>query len=178
MLSWYLIHTKPHGECVAQANLERQGYEVYFPKVLQPVRRRGLWRERIAALFPRYLFLRLQEGLQALRPVHSSAGVTCVVRFGIRYAVVADQIIHDLRARADPGCGLHRLYLPAQLECGSDVTVLGGPFDGLEGIFDRDEGEDRAVVLLRLLGQDVRASIPACFITSTWSAKSSVHVGR
>ena len=29
MLRWYLIHTKPSGEALAERNLDRQGYDVY-----------------------------------------------------------------------------------------------------------------------------------------------------
>src|SRR5579872_4030151 len=100
MLRWYLIHTKPFAENRAQQHLERQGYEVYLPRLLQRVGlRRG---QRTVALFPRYLFLRLAEGAQALAPVHSSVGVSEVVRFGCCYAVVAEDVIGALRARADP----------------------------------------------------------------------------
>jgi hypothetical protein len=35
MLRWYLVHTKPSGEASAELNLTRQGYRVYFPRVVQ-----------------------------------------------------------------------------------------------------------------------------------------------
>src|SRR5712671_6899317 len=109
MLRWYLVYTKPLTEAIAQANLERQGYEVYFPRAVQTVRCSGRWLERVVALFPRYLFLRLNEGCQALNPVRSTVGVASVVRFGSRYTVVPEHVISDLQARADPLSGLHRL---------------------------------------------------------------------
>ena len=34
MLRWYLIHTKPLSEVLAQTNLERQGYQVYLPRAI------------------------------------------------------------------------------------------------------------------------------------------------
>ena len=101
MLRWYLVHTKPLSEAIAQANLERQGYQVYLPRLAQSVLGRHPRRERITPLFPRYLFLRLREGSQPLGPVRSSVGVRGVVRFGFRYAVVADDVICRLQARAD-----------------------------------------------------------------------------
>src|SRR5450432_1144425 len=109
MVRWYLIRTKPGGEATAQKNLIRQGFEIYLPRVRQTVRRLGRWRENIAPLFPRYLFLRLAEGEQALAPVRSSTGVTHVVRFGSCYAIVPDHIVRSLQGRADPVTGLHQL---------------------------------------------------------------------
>ena len=119
MLRWYLVHTKPLSEAIAQANLERQGYQVYLPRLAQSVLGRHPRRERITPLFPRYLFLRLREGSQPLGPVRSSVGVRGVVRFGFRYAVVADDVICRLQARADALTGLHRLTKPAPLVTGA-----------------------------------------------------------
>src|SRR5256885_13535638 len=146
MLRWYLVYTKPLCEAIAQANLERQGYQVHLPRLVQSVRWRQERRERIVPLFPRYLFLRLREGSQPLGPVRSSLGVSGVVRFGCRYAVVADEVICRLQARADALTGLHRLTNPAPLVTGEAVRIATGPFDGLEGIFQREDGTDRVVV--------------------------------
>lgn len=160
MLRWYLIHTKPSGEPLAESNLSRQGYEVYLPRLAQAVRRGGEWRDRIAALFPRYMFLRLNEGTQALNPVRSTVGVTGIVRFGSRFTTVPDQVVATLRARADPDTGLHRLSRRGQPAPGASVRIGGGLFDGLEGVFEREAGSDRVIVLLKLLGQDVSVCVP------------------
>jgi transcriptional antiterminator RfaH len=160
MLRWYLIHTKPLSETLALTNLERQNYEVYLPRATQSVRFNGHWRDRIVALFPRYLFLRLAEGRQSLSPVRSTLGVASVVRFGSRYTVVPDEIIASLRARADAATGLHRLVRAARLTPGTPVRIRRGPFEGLEGVFEREAGADRVVVLLNLLGQAVSAHVP------------------
>lgn len=164
MLRWYLVHTKPAGERLARENLIRQAYEVYLPRVLQIVRRRGCRREHIAALFPRYLFVRLQEGRQSLGPVRSSVGVSGVVRFGSDYAVVPDHVVTGLQAREDPDTGLHRMSQNAGLSRGDAVAIDAGPLDGLQGIFERQAGADRVVVLLRLLGHEVSVWVPARFL--------------
>ena len=160
MLRWYLVYTKPLTETIAQANLERQGYEVYFPRALQSVRRSGRWLERTVALFPRYLFLRLNEGYQALNPVRSTLGVSSIVRFGSRYIVVPEHVISDLQARADRKSGLYRLGCAARLVPGTRVTVRTGPFSGLNGIFEREAGTERVVVLLGLLGHYASVFVP------------------
>ena len=164
MPRWYLVQTKPANESLAQSNLIRQGFEVYLPRLLQPQRRGGRWRDRIVALFPRYLFLRLVESTQSLAPVRSSVGVAGVVRFGSRYAVVPDHIVADLMARSDPDSGLHQMVSEPIFAPGTRVRITTGAFDGLEGIFERTVGADRVDVLLRLLGQDASVRVPAGFV--------------
>jgi transcriptional antiterminator RfaH len=164
MLRWYAVHTKPLREIDAQLNLEHQGYEVYFPRTVHPVRRRQRAYQQVGPLFPRYLFVRVDEGNQSLRPVHSTPGVTSVVRFGSRYTIVPDRLIGELRAREVPETGLHRLSDKRRLAPGSRVTMVEGPFAGLEGVFAREVGDERVVVLLELLGHDVTVRVPSDLI--------------
>jgi transcriptional antiterminator RfaH len=161
MLRWYLVRTKPNAEATAEANLARQGYELYLPRLLQSMPCRGRWRERVVPLFPGYLFLRLDEGRQPLAPVRSTLGVSSAVRFGPSYAIVPDEVVRELQARANPETGMHRLNLPRRLAPGAQVRILAGPFEGLEGIFQREAGSDRAIVLLRLLGQTASVGVAA-----------------
>ena len=172
MLRWYVIHTKRATETFAESNLQRQGYEVYLPRFAHTVRRRGRLQERIVALFPRYLFLRLNEGLQVLGPVRSTPGVASVVRFGSSYATVPDQLICALQARADSETGLHRMPLPALPAAGSTIKIADGPLYGLEGVFECESGDDRAVVLLNLLGQNTRVQVPIDFILPNLAASA------
>jgi transcriptional antiterminator RfaH len=160
MQRWYLIRTKPAGESLAVTNLDRQGYEIYWPRAVQVVRSNGRWRDRIGSLFPGYLFLRLNEGTQALNPVNSTVGVLGVVRFGCRYIVVPEQVIRDLQARVDPNTGLHRLSNVSVLTAGTVVSIKTGPFDGLEGVFERHAGAERVVILLNVLGQNASVCFP------------------
>ncbi|MGA7824763.1 MAG: transcription termination/antitermination NusG family protein [Steroidobacteraceae bacterium] len=166
MRRWYLIHTKPAGEREAHLQLERQDYQTYLPRLIHTVRRRGLPRVQIAPLFPRYLFLNLDEGRQSLAPVHSTLGVAGVVRFGARFATVPEAIVRQLREREDPLTGLHTLQLP-RLTPGTPVRVTAGVFAGLEGVFEREEGVDRVVVLLSLLGQERPVRFPAGLVSAT-----------
>lgn len=175
MARWYLLQSKLSAESVAQVNLERQGYEVYLPRLLRPTRRRGRWREQIVALFPRYLFLHLEEGGQSLGPVRSTLGVNDVVRFGVSPAIVPDHVVADLRSRADAATGLHRLDCAAALQPGTRVRVTSGPFDGLEGIFEREAGPDRVVLLLNLLGRDTRVRIPVDSVVPSREAERAVR---
>src|ERR1039457_5915383 len=168
MLRWYLIHTKPSREALAQDNLERQDFEVYYPRLKQWVQWRKQPTERITALFPRYLFLQLDEGRQSLRPVHSTIGVATVVRFGFQYTVVPEAVVRELQMQANPDTGLHQLTGAPKLARGAQVRVSAGAFHGFEGIFQRPAGADRVVVLLSLLGHDTAVYVPAQYVQASF----------
>jgi transcriptional antiterminator RfaH len=163
---WYLVRTKPLAERTARANLERQGFSTYLPRLVQVARRRQRWAESIVPLFPRYLFLHLDAGRQSLRPVHSTVGVSNIVRFGARCVVVPDEVVEELRARADPATGLHRLQAAARFARGTRVRIVAGPFCGINGIFERADGAERVVILLNLLGHEMPVAFPTELVAS------------
>jgi hypothetical protein len=78
-----------------------------------------------------------------------------------RYAIVPDGVVEDLRSRADPVSDLHRLHCGPTPVPGAPVRVSHGPFDGLDGVFERQAGSERVVVLLRVLGQNGSVCVPA-----------------
>ena len=161
-MSWYLVRTKPGREKNAELNLQRQNYLVYSPRLLRPARHRGSWVEKVVSLFPGYIFLHLAQA-QDLGPVRSTIGVNSIVRFGHAYAAVPDQIVEDLRRRADPETGLHRLQRFAQMQVGSSVRIVAGVFD-LEGIFQRESGAERVVLLIGLLGRETQVEVSSAFV--------------
>lgn len=161
---WFLVLTKPVGEALAKTNLERQGYRVYYPRLSRACRHRGRWVERVVALFPRYLFVQVEVGQQALGPVSSTLGVSCLVRSGTQPTIVPDGLVDELVGREDPQSQLHRLAGERGFSRGTPVRVVGGSFDGVEGVFEREDGASRVVVLLRLLGREAPVQIPACFV--------------
>jgi transcriptional antiterminator RfaH len=159
-ITWYLTYTKPLGEATARAHLARQGFEVYFPRLWQKIRRQGRWLEKVSALFPRYLFVGVDTAHQALAPVRSTVGVVGVVKFGSNYTEVPRSVLRDIQSRADPVSGLHRLQSPSRLEPGTAVRIAEGPFAGLDAAFEREAGSDRVHVLLNVLGQSVCVRMP------------------
>jgi len=153
---WYLIFSRPGQETVARQQLERQGYTTYLPMVLNARRRNGRRRYVREPLFPRYLFIRLDQVTDNWAPIRSTIGVSTLVRFGMEPAPVSDSLIAAIRARENSD-GLHEIR--SELSEGSTVRVLDGPMMGLEGIFLSRSGEQRAMVLLELMGKLARVQL-------------------
>jgi transcriptional antiterminator RfaH len=157
--AWYLVYAKPRQETVAQQNLERQGYRTYLPLVSQARRRNGRRVNVVAPMFPRYLFIHLDNRSDNWAPIRSSRGVVSLVRFGQEAAKVPNGFIAALRAREDErGVQL----LPAEeYRPGSRVRITDGSFSGYQAVFLAKTGRDRVVLLLDILGQHTRATVSA-----------------
>lgn len=154
---WYLIHTKPRQECRALENLEQQGYTCFLPLFLSEKLFKGRLLFIEEPLFPRYLFIRLATGMDAKSwaPIRSTNGVSSLVRFGDSPARVDDGIIdlirrHELEIKGSP----ERLFNE-----GDRLQVVDGPFSGMGVVFEMADGENRAMVLIELLGKLTRLTL-------------------
>ncbi|MGB5832085.1 MAG: transcription/translation regulatory transformer protein RfaH [Thiohalocapsa sp.] len=155
MHAWYVVHTKPRKESLAEANLQRQDFETYLPSYKRIARHRNTWREIIEPLFPRYLFLRIDPNQQTVAPIRSTLGVTTLVTFGHRLAPVSDEIIDAIRHNAEAQTGL-RIASEHHFKRGDSVAITAGPFEGLQGIFETSSGAQRVALLLDILGKSAR----------------------
>lgn len=155
--SWYLVYTKPRQETLAQENLARQGYGVYLPKLRLMRRRRGKQEAVVEPLFPRYLFIHLDTETDNWGPIRSTFGVASLVRFGAEPAQVPDAFVAHLKAQEGQE-GLHEWAEP-KLKVGDRVRVAEGPLKGVEGILLAKSGQERVMLLLDMLGKEVRTHL-------------------
>ena len=157
MNSWYLIYTKPAGEDVAKENLERQGYETYLPKVLGLRKKRGRSVKAPSAMFPRYLFIHLDNQKDDWGPIRSTIGVQKLVKFGLEAARVPNTLIKYIRERENED-GL--VPLPdKEYKQGDKVRINSGPFEGYEAVFSEKQSKDRVIVLLGIAEKHVAINL-------------------
>ena len=157
--TWFLVRSKPRQEAVALTHLARQGYESYLPlfateKLVR--RKQAIVQE---PMFARYLFVRLDTSGngQSWSPIRSTVGVSELVCFGSRPARVDDALIATLREREAA-----RQASPTTLfASGDSVRITEGAFSGLEAIYQMNDAEGRAMVLLDLLSKPVAMTIDA-----------------
>lgn len=148
MKSWYLIHTKPKQESIAKDNLERQNYSIYLPMVIIRRKRRGRSIRVIEAMFPRYLFIHLNDSTDDWAPIRSTIGVSEMVRFGVIPAKISEDLVAAIKKRENEE-GIHELQID-DFEMGQQVRIAEGPFEGYEAIFKAKSGQERAIVLLNI----------------------------
>ena len=146
--AWYLVYSKPKQEDVAVRNLEQQDYSVYLPYLTEKKRVRGALRDVTGPMFPRYLFIELDQRFDNWSPIRSTRGVSGMVRFGMQPARVPSDFITCLQANAQR---MTEVLAQAQkFSQGDKVVVLEGPFKGYEVVFQAQKGAERAVVLLEI----------------------------
>lgn len=157
MREWYLIYSKPRQEGAAADNLQRQGYEVYLPLILQRRRRRRQVAVCVEPMFPRYLFIHLDEVSDNWKPIRSTIGVSRMVFFGDLPAKVPAALIAALKSEEGAG-GVHETPLP-QLRRGAPVRIIDGALAGYEAIFEAQSGRERVILLLRIAGRPVPVQV-------------------
>ncbi len=101
--------------------------------------------------------------VQNLATVRSTRGVVGLVRAGYELIRVPEAIIHALRARLDPETGLVNLD-PVRIGAGDRVRVFDGPFAGIEGILEAKTGEQRALILMDLLGRQTTVEVDSLLL--------------
>jgi len=159
MNRWYVAQTHRRDEEKAAWHLRRQEFSVYLPRYLTRRRhaRRVDWVK--APLFPRYLFIEMDSEHTQWRCINSTFGVSRLVCNGDRPAPVPEGIVEDIVARSD-NKGLVRLDRMRTFSQGQKVQIMFGALTDRVGMFERLTDEDRVVLLLDMLGRQVRIKLP------------------
>ncbi|MBD8494109.1 transcription/translation regulatory transformer protein RfaH [Pseudomonas syringae] len=143
---WYLIQTKPRQEVRALEHLQRQQFECYQPLTIGTARQE--------ALFPGYLFIRMDQVHDNWYPIRSTRGVARIVTFGAQPVPVHNELIEQIRQRlANPPT-------PATFARGEAVRINSGSLSDVEAIFLTLDGAERAVILLNLLQRQHKVVLP------------------
>ena len=159
--NWFAVVTKPRQEQIALENLQRQGFECFLPMAENPYQRRSKKQQKIIEpLFPRYLFLNAIASQQNLAPVRSTKGVLNMVRFGIELAVVPEPVINAIKACEEKETGLVKIN-PVAIKEGDKVRVFDGPLAGISGVVQETNSNNRALILMELLGRPTTVQVDA-----------------
>ena len=121
MKKWYVIYTKSRKEKVALQNLNAQGYDAHLPliKLEKIIRHKKPIAEE--PLFPRYLFIRLDEqASQDWSPIRSTIGVSQMVRFGNLLAQLTDEVVEMI-------FNLQSQPVMQTISSGDAVIIYDGP---------------------------------------------------
>lgn len=156
-LHWYAVRTKPRKETMAKENLQRQEFETYLPMIQLRKRRRNKWLDVIEPLFPSYAFVHVDPDQTDIAPIRSTLGVIGMVKFGTALTPIPDNVIGFLKKTED-AAGHHHSGKPL-FQRGEKVEIMDGAFAGLEAIYQIEKGEDRAIILIELLGRQNEVAV-------------------
>lgn len=145
-MAWCVVMTKPNHEAIAAANLQRQGFDYYYPRFLK---KKPGTTAVVRPLFPRYIFVFIE---QVWRSLSGTRGISYVLMGNEGPQLVADALIQRIKEREDKN-GLYQLIAPPRFKPGAKVKAEKGPLAGVALIYEGMSGHDRVKVLADLLGR-------------------------
>jgi transcription elongation factor/antiterminator RfaH len=153
---WFLVHTQPRKEALAQYNLRCQSFHGYLPQVKKTIRHARRLRIVQAPLFPRYLFVALDLTVDPWLSVSGTAGVSSLFVCDGRPVPVPEGVVEALISAADDR---DIVRLDDGLVAGDSVRVLVGPFAELIGTLQQLDGPARARILVEIMGSTLPVNL-------------------
>jgi len=156
MKAWYAVQVRVGREAEAAEGLVRQGMKVWLPCIEREVRHARSVKQKRQSLFPGYVFLHLSEQECCWTSIRSTRGVIGAVHFGLFYPVVPQELIEALMENHDESA------IPDvdAIRQGQVVRVCEGAMQGLRGRVLFVSGQERVIVLLNMLSQQVKTTVP------------------
>jgi transcriptional antiterminator RfaH len=151
MAFWSVAQTESLREKTAQRFLEQAGFENYLPMIRTE--------NRIAPLFPGYLFVRIIDRWAA---ISSTIGIISLLSSGELPAKVPDPVIAEIKRKERSG--VVTLPRPRGLQPGDRVRIVAGSFMDRLGLHAGMSTQQRQFVLLELLGRRVRVELPNRYV--------------
>lgn len=160
MITWCVAHTQPLKEIVAKQHLLDQGYEVYMPRFKKTVRHARKVEEKLAPLFPRYIFVGMDLSSARWRSVNGTWGVSYLIMSNdLNPAKVPTRIIDDLRAQEIEN-GIVPVTSLVSFVKGEKVRIVEGAFADQMAIFESMDDKSRVQLLLSFMGREMKMTLP------------------
>lgn len=161
---WCAIYTKPQKEEYAELNLRLRGIDTFYPKLFLP--RSPKRKKQVVPLFPSYLFVRFEIVSGESCSIIWCPGVKRLVSFNGVPAIVEESIMAFLMGQAGPD-GI--ISAQCNVTIGQQISIDGGPFDGLVGIIQEPpNAKGRVKVLLQLLNRPTKVDVPVQYVKASW----------
>jgi len=161
MQHWHLLMTKPREDERAQQHLLNQGYELFRPLLRQYQVKNGKQVAVEESLFPRYIFIRLDDVQSNWAKIRSTRGVAKMVRFTDLPAIVPEVIISELKGQCNDVNTIDiTKNKPYVYQMGDEIQVTEGSFKGIQALIKKQVAEDRVLLLMNILGKEQELEIP------------------
>ena len=138
-------------EETAEMNLKNQRIEFFLPRFTCG-KREG------KVIFPGYIFIKPKTG-DTYQTIRSTRGVNDFVRFEMAFANASDETIDDLKKVVD--LMNDRMDQTNLHQKGEEILIKSGPFKDFNGVFEKYDADQSAIVLINFLRHQQRVKIKA-----------------
>lgn len=166
---WYVVNTYSGHESKVKEKLEMRtesmGFQDYIFRIIIPeetvkeTMKDGSVKEKTKKMFPGYILVEMIMTDEAWYIVRNTPGVTGFIGSsgkGAKPTPLKPQEIDKILA----SMGMTRMDVDKELTVGTRVSIVDGPFKGMEGVIDNlDIENSRLTVLIDLFGQETPVEV-------------------
>ena len=154
---WVLIYTKAKQEIKAKENLQKQGFKTFLPLISKTNKSSEF--KSLVPVFPRYIFVQINFGLDNWTSIKSSYGVSYIVMFGEKFTSIPNNLIKLIQDKLNVEGIYTEDISRVNFQKGDSLTIKKGRFAGIDAIFLSNKSKDRVRLLLKLLNTTVVSEI-------------------
>lgn len=168
--NWYVVNTYSGHENKVKDNIERRieslNMQDYIFRVVvaeyeEPVKKNGVLtgKMKIKNMYPGYIFIEMIMSDEAWYVVRNTPGVTGFIGSSGKGAkptpLQPNEVDHILK-----NMGISRIDIDKELQAGTKVKIIGGPFTGMYGVIEEVDSENEKIVLnVDLFGQETQVEV-------------------
>ena len=164
---WYVVNTYSGHESKEKLEMrtESMGFQDYIFRIIIPeetvkeTMKDGSVKEKTKKMFPGYILVEMIMTDEAWYIVRNTPGVTGFIGSsgkGAKPTPLKPQEIDKILANM----GMTRMDVDKELTVGTRVSIVDGPFKGMEGVIDNlDIENSRLTVLIDLFGQETPVEV-------------------
>jgi len=158
--NWFLVYTKAKEEQRAKKHLENQGFKIFLPMIAFAKIDQSK-SKNLEAMFPRYLFIKINLEKDNWTLIKSTRGVSHMVVFGQKFAEIPNQVIAYLKSGADKNDIFRQSITREEFKKGDTLVITKGAFKDQEATFLSKQSKERVRILLKFVNKIITAEVPA-----------------
>lgn len=165
---WYVVNTYSGHESKVKEKLEMRTesmgmqdyiYRVIVPETTEVEVKDGVTKEKTKKMFPGYILVEMVMSDEAWYIVRNTPGVTGFIGSSGKGAKPTPLLPQEID-RILANMGMSRIDAESEMNKGDKVSIIDGPFKGMEGTIDNvDLENNRLNVLIDLFGQETPVEV-------------------
>ena len=165
---WYVVNTYSGHENkvkekldmrIQSMNMQDYIFRVIVPEKTEIEIKDGVKKEKVKKMFPGYVLVEMIMSDEAWYIVRNTPGVTGFIGSSGHKAKPTPLMPQEID-RILATMGMSRVNIEAEMSVGTKVTIVDGPFKGMNGVVDNiDMENNRLNVLIDLFGQETPVEV-------------------
>lgn len=165
---WYVVNTYSGHETKVkeklEAKIESMGmqdyiYRIVIPETTEVEVKDGVKKEKVKKMFPGYILVEMIMSDEAWYIVRNTPGVTGFIGSSGKGAKPTPLLPQEID-RILANMGMSRVNIEDDLKIGDKVSIVDGPFKGMEGKVDSIDSENnRLTIIIDLFGQETSVDV-------------------